>query len=261
MKHLLDFQNIQKKEMENLIEEILKVDLYKLKSNQNQLTLLQFNEKLNKEQGCLLQFAAKRLGIDIVESTDNISAKSKGEGLMHELETYQSMGIETVVIRSSENNIEDYKNYKEVAIISGGFGNSSHPTQALIDAATLMKLGKFNYDIPVTYVGDLKHSRVFSSGRELLNKLGFKVGVFTNEELIPENTDGLNIFNSWDEVIENSGSLELLRVQKERIENLSSFNFEKYKKHFQLSNEVLSQTPPDFCSFSSNANKYWYRNR
>ena len=29
MKHLLDFQNIQKKEMENLIEEILKVDLYK----------------------------------------------------------------------------------------------------------------------------------------------------------------------------------------------------------------------------------------
>ena len=168
---------------------------------------------------------------------------------MHELETYQSMGIETVVIRSSENNIEDYKNYKDVAIISGGFGNSSHPTQALVDAATLMKLGKFNYDIPVTYVGDLKHSRVFSSGRELLNKLGFKVGVFTNEELIPENTDGLNIFNSWDEVIENSGSLELLRVQKERIENLSSFNFEKYKKHFQLSNEVLSQTPPDFAVF------------
>ena len=30
MKHLLDFQNIQKKEMEKLIEEILKVDLYKL---------------------------------------------------------------------------------------------------------------------------------------------------------------------------------------------------------------------------------------
>ena len=37
--------------------------------------------------------------------------------------------------------------------------------------------------------------------------------------------------------------------QKERIENLSSFNFEKYKKHFQLSNEVLSQTPPDFAVF------------
>ena len=247
MKHLLDFQNIQKKEMENLIEEILKVDLYKLNQIKS-FTLLQFNENSTRTR-LSFAIAAKRLGIDIVESTDNISAKSKGEGLMHELETYQSMGIETVVIRSSENNIEDYKNYKEVAIISGGFGNSSHPTQALVDAATLMKLGKFNYDIPVTYVGDLKHSRVFSSGRELLNKLGFKVGVFTNEELFPENTDGLNIFNSWDEVIGNSGSIELLRVQKERIENLSNFNFEKYKKHFQLSNEVLSQTPPDFAVF------------
>ena len=61
--------------------------------------------------------------------------------------------------------------------------------------------------------------------------------------------DSLNIFHSWDEVIDNSGSLELLRVQKERIENLSSFNFEKYKKHFQLSNELLSQTPPDFAVF------------
>tara|TARA_B100000700_G_scaffold101270_1_gene114126 strand:+ start:525 stop:1118 length:594 start_codon:yes stop_codon:yes gene_type:complete len=181
MKHLLDFQNIQKKEMENLIEEILKVDLYKLNQIKS-FTLLQFNENSTRTR-LSFAIAAKRLGIDIVESTDNISAKSKGERLMHELETYQSMGIETVVIRSSENNIEDYKNYKEVAIISGGFGNSSHPTQALVDAATLMKLGKFNYDIPVTYVGDLKHSRVFSSGRELLNKLGFKVGVFTNEEL------------------------------------------------------------------------------
>ena len=42
MKHLLDFQNIQKKEMENLIEEILKVDLYKLNQIKS-LTLLQFN--------------------------------------------------------------------------------------------------------------------------------------------------------------------------------------------------------------------------
>ena len=43
MKHLLDFQNIQKKEMENLIEEILKVDLHKLNQIKS-LTLLQFNE-------------------------------------------------------------------------------------------------------------------------------------------------------------------------------------------------------------------------
>ena len=90
MKHLLDFQNIQKKEMENLIEEILKVDLYKLNQIKS-FTLLQFNENSTRTR-LSFAIAAKRLGIDIVESTDNISAKSKGEGLMHELETYQSMG-------------------------------------------------------------------------------------------------------------------------------------------------------------------------
>ena len=90
------------------------------------------------------------------------------------------MGIEALVIRTKENNLEDYKNFNEISVISGGFGNTSHPTQALVDVATLTKLNKFSYEVPVTYVGDLKHSRVFSSGRELLTKLGFKVGVFSN---------------------------------------------------------------------------------
>ena len=156
MKHLLDFQNIQKKEMENLIEEILKVDLHKLNQIKS-LTLLQFNENSTRTR-LSFAIAAKRLGIDVVESTDNISAKSKGEGLMHELETYQSMGIEPVVIRSSENNIDDYKNFKEVAIISGGFGNSSHPTQALVDLFTIrQELGTVN-NLNIAIVGDLLQS-------------------------------------------------------------------------------------------------------
>ena len=106
-------------------------------------------------------------------------------------------------------------------------------------------LNKFSYEVPVTYVGDLKHSRVFSSGRELLTKLGFKVGVFSNEELLPSNLDNLCVFNSWEEVVENSGSVELLRVQKERIENIEGFDFNNYKKNFQLTNEILENTSDD----------------
>ena len=58
MKHLLDFQNIQKKEMENLIEEILKVDLYKLNQIKS-LTLLQFNENSTRTR---LSFAIAEIG-------------------------------------------------------------------------------------------------------------------------------------------------------------------------------------------------------
>ena len=247
MNHLLDFQNVEKENLEKIINSILKLNIQKLKKIDS-FTLLQFNESSTRTR-LSFSIAAQKLGINVVESQDSISAKEKGESLIHELETFKSMGIEALVIRTKENNLEEYKNFNEISVISGGFGNTSHPTQALVDVATLTKLNKFSYEVPVTYVGDLKHSRVFSSGRELLTKLGFKVGVFSNEELLPSNLDNLCVFNSWEEVVENSGSVELLRVQKERIENLSSFNFEKYKKHFQLRNEVLSQTPPDFAVF------------
>ena len=65
MKHLLDFQNIQKKEMENLIEEILKVDLHKLNQIKS-LTLLQFNENSTRTR-LSFAIAAKRLGIDMIQ--------------------------------------------------------------------------------------------------------------------------------------------------------------------------------------------------
>ena len=196
MKQLLDFQNIEKENLDKIINSILKLNIQKLKKIDS-FTLLQFNESSTRTR-LSFSIAAQKLGINVVESQDSISAKEKGESLIHELETFKSMGIEALVIRTKENNLEEYKNVDEISVISGGFGNTSHPTQALVDVATLTKLNKFSYEVPVTYVGDLKHSRVFSSGRELLTKLGFKVGVFSNEELLPSNLDNLCVFNSSD---------------------------------------------------------------
>ena len=186
------------------------------------------------------------LGLKILENQDAISARVKGEILDHEIDTYKSLGVETLVVRTKENNIVDYENFEDFSVISGGFGNSSHPTQALIDISTLIKFDKLSYEIPITYVGDLKHSRVFSSGRELLTKLGYKIGVLTNKDLLPDNLDNLHIFNSWEEVIKYSGSVELLRIQKERLKNLDGFDFEDFIKNFQLNNEILESAKKDF---------------
>ena len=58
--------------------------------------------------------------------------------LQHELETYISMGIEILVLRTKENNINAYREFKEIGIISGGFspgenivGGESGATYAL----------------------------------------------------------------------------------------------------------------------------------
>ena len=244
MENLLNFKNIDKENLEKIIENILSINLKTL--NQiDSITLLQFNESSTRTR-LSFNVAAQLLGLKILENQDAISARVKGEILDHEIDTYKSLGVETLVVRTKENNIVDYENFEDFSVISGGFGNSSHPTQALIDISTLIKFDKLSYEIPITYVGDLKHSRVFSSGRELLTKLGHKVGVLTNKDLLPDNLDNLHIFNSWEEVVEYSGSVELLRIQKERLKNLDGFDFEDFIKNFQLNNEILESAKKDF---------------
>lgn len=243
MKHLLNFKNIEKQELEKLIDTTLKIETNNSEKI-NSYALMKFDEGSTRTR-LAFSLAAKKLGIEIVEITDLISAKSKGEDLQHEIETYKALGIEILVIRTKENNFQDYEKINDLSVISAGFGNSSHPTQAIIDVATLEKFKKFNRDIPVTYVGDLKHSRVFASGRELLGKLGFKVGVYASDELLPDDLSNLQIYNSWDEVVSETGAVELLRVQKERIEDIQEFNFEQYIKQFQISKKILDNSPDD----------------
>lgn len=243
MKHLLNFKNIEKQELEKLIDTTLKIETNNSEKI-NSYALMKFDEGSTRTR-LSFSLAAKKLGIEIVEITDLISAKSKGEDLQHEIETYKALGIEILVIRTKENNFQDYENINDLSVISAGFGNSSHPTQAIIDVATLEKFKKFNRDTPVTYVGDLKHSRVFASGRELLGKLGFKVGVYASDELLPDDLSNLQIYNSWDEVVSETGAVELLRVQKERIEDIQEFNFEQYIKQFQISKKILDNSPDD----------------
>lgn len=243
MKHLLNFQNIEKQELEKLIDTTLKIETNNSEKI-NSYALMKFDEGSTRTR-LSFSLAAKKSGIEIVEITDLISAKSKGEDLQHEIETYKALGIEILVIRTKEDNFQDYENINDLSVISAGFGNSSHPTQAIIDVATLEKFKKFNRDVPVTYVGDLKHSRVFASGRELLGKLGFKVGVYASDELLPDDLSNLQIYNSWDEVVSETGAVELLRVQKERIEDIQEFNFEQYIKQFQISKQILDNSPDD----------------
>ena len=245
MRHLLDFQDVNKNHLENLIEKTRSLEV-KLE-NLGSLALLKFDEPSTRTR-LSFAIAADKLGIKTFESSDVVSAKQKGEILKHEIETYVSMGIEVLVLRTKENNIDDYREFNNISVISAGFGNKSHPTQALIDISTLYSLNKINEKhTPVTYVGDVKHSRVFESGRELLNILGIKVGVFTDKKLLPDNKKDLEIYQSWDEVFENSNAIELLRIQKERLEDNEELNFDEYINSYQLTKEVLSKSQSDLA--------------
>ena len=89
MKHLLDFQDIEKKDLENLIEEILEVDLYKLNQIKS-LTLLQFNENSTRTR---LSFAiAAEEAWNKTLNQLMLYQQKKGEGLMHEVRNVSIYG-------------------------------------------------------------------------------------------------------------------------------------------------------------------------
>ncbi len=242
--HLLDFKELGKNNIEKLIDTTQKIKLEDIEKSSS-ISLLKFDEPSTRTR-LAFSVAAHNLGIKTFESNDIISSKVKGETLDHEMETYASMGISTLVIRTKDDNIENYKRFKEISIISAGIGTLSHPTQALIDVATLNKYNKLDGNIPLTYVGDVKHSRVFESGRELLSSLGYKVGVYTHADFLPTDLTNVEIFANWDEVLNSCSAVELLRFQKERIENLSSFDLKNYIKQYQVKDSLLDKADDDF---------------
>ena len=245
-KHLLDFKDIEKKDIEKLIDITGKLNPEKT-DEISSISLLKFDEPSTRTR-LSFSVAAYRLGIKIFESSDITSAKMKGENLKHEIETYKSMGIESLVIRTKEDNIEEYRKFEDISVISGGFGTSSHPTQAILDATTLDKFNKLDKDTPVVYIGDVKHSRVFESGRELFSLLGKKVGVFTHESFLPDDLSNIEVLNSWDEVLEATEAIELLRVQKERIKDLGDSDLDEYINKYQLTDEILDKASEDLIT-------------
>ena len=60
-------------------------------------------------------------------------------------------------------------------MINAGDGTNEHPTQALLDAATMRKRFGRTEGLKVAICGDIRHSRVARSNAKLLPRLGADV--------------------------------------------------------------------------------------
>src|SRR5437764_13331456 len=106
------------------------------------------------------------------------SSMTKGESLIDTVNVVNSMKVDCFVVRHSSPGVPLLlrKHLPEsVRIINAGDGAHEHPTQALLDAATLQeKLGTLEKK-KIVIIGDISHSRVARSNMILLGKLGAKV--------------------------------------------------------------------------------------
>ena len=74
----------------------------------------------------------------------------------------------------------------DIPVINAGDGMHEHPTQALLDAYTILRHKKTLKGLQVAIVGDIYHSRVARSAIHLLSKFGAKITLCGPQEFLPE---------------------------------------------------------------------------
>ena len=89
------------------------------------------------------EIAAKRLGADTISITAQASSVSKGESLVDTLNTLAAMRPDAIVMRHAASGAPHFlqRHLLETPIINAGDGTHEHPTQALLDARTILDRG------------------------------------------------------------------------------------------------------------------------
>src|SRR5450759_2784285 len=132
------------------------------------------------------EIAAKRLGADTVSITAAGSSVSKGESLVDTLNTLAAMRPNAIVMRHSASGAPHFlARHLPIPIINAGDGTHEHPTQALLDARTILDRRQRLEGLRVAIIGDIAHSRVARSNIHLLSKFGAEVVLCGPAPLLP----------------------------------------------------------------------------
>jgi aspartate carbamoyltransferase catalytic subunit len=171
------------------------------------------------------EIAAKSLGAMTTLVISSGSSIEKGESLLDTAYTLRAVGADVIVVRHPNAGAPLLMaNHLDIPVINAGDGMHEHPTQALLDAYTILRHKKKIEGLQVTIVGDIYHSRVARSATHLLSKAGAKVTLCGPPELLPETTTtlvrGLRIARSCEDAVRGSDVVMVLRVQRERLAGL-----------------------------------------
>jgi len=195
------------------------------------------------------EFAAKLLGTHTSLISSSASSIEKGESLVDTGKTVQALGADCIVVRHPCSGAPYVlaRNLR-VPIINAGDGMHEHPSQALLDAYTILRHRKTLKGLTITMVGDIQHSRVVRSNIHLLSKFGAHVVLCGPPELLPDLAETLapnvKIIRHMEEALRKADVVMMLRVQKERLAGLK-LDVGKYIAQYQLTAERLKLARPN----------------
>lgn len=239
MKGLLTLKALETNKIMELIEYAIKLkNGYVVKYPDKKVATLFFENSTRTHYS--FQTALINLGINVLSCDVRNSSVAKGETLYDTVRTFEALGVDGVVIRSS---VDEY--FKEleninIPIFNGGDGKSNHPTQSLLDLMTIYEeFGKFE-GLKCCIVGDILHSRVAHTNIEVMERLGMEVYISGPSEY----NDNSAKYIPFDEAIKTMDVIMLLRVQFERHSESMSMTVEEYHKQYGLSTKRVDEMLP-----------------
>jgi aspartate carbamoyltransferase catalytic subunit len=195
------------------------------------------------------EIAAKRLGADAISITASGSSVDKGESLVDTLNTLGAMHPDAIVMRHAASGAPHFlARYLPTPIINAGDGTHEHPTQALLDARTILDRRSTLEGLRVAIIGDIAHSRVARSNMYLLSKFGAQIVLCGPASLLPvelaQIAPGVTLTHDITEAIRDADVIMMLRVQLER-QHEAAFSAGEYFRFYGLRLEHMELARPD----------------
>jgi aspartate carbamoyltransferase catalytic subunit len=195
------------------------------------------------------EIAARRLGADTISIASSGSSVSKGESLVDTLNTIGAMRPDAIVIRHSASGAPHFiARYLRIPIVNAGDGMHEHPTQALLDARTILDRRASLEGLRIAIIGDIAHSRVARSNIFLLSKFGVRLVLCGPASLLPKEmkdiAPGVELTTNMEEAIRDADVIMMLRVQLER-QYEAALSVNEYFQFFGLRLEHMEMAKPD----------------
>lgn len=235
---LLGIEHLKAEEISGLLGLARKMNPRKARSLlRGKRVLLLFYEASTRTRSSF-EVAAQSLGAATTLVLSSGSSIEKGESLLDTAYTLRAVGADLIVVRHPNAGAPALMaTHLDIPVINAGDGMHEHPSQALLDAYTILRHKKTLKNLQVAIIGDIYHSRVARSAIHLLSKFGAKIALCGPPEFLPEVAatlaPGLRITRTAEDAVHGADVVMVLRVQKERLAG-EKISLEDYIARYQM---------------------------
>ena len=253
--HLLGIKDLNRKDIQIILDtaihfkEILQRPVKKVPTLRDVSIVNLFYENSTRTR-ISFELAEKRLGADTINFSASNSSSKKGETLLDTVNNILSMKVDMVVMRHAASGAAHFlsKHLPNTAIINAGDGINEHPTQALLDAFSIIDtLGSLEGK-KVLLIGDVMHSRVALSNMYLLKKMGAEVMVSGPPTLIPKYLKealDVQVEYNLEKALNWCDVANVLRMQLERQNEVLFSSLREYNLSYGIKQRLLDKLKKD----------------